>query len=99
MCETGETQSPVLAIDENPWQSVQVSVQELTAAATSSAISAGLWGLDCIDQKTKKRDYEYHYSSVGTGVHVYTVDTVCPGDHVTSCHMMCLPRDIVASCL
>ena len=51
-------------------------MQELTATATSSAISAGLWGLDRIDQKSKKRDYKYHYSSVGTGVNVYTVDTV-----------------------
>ena len=59
-------------------------MEELTAAATSSAISAGLWGLDRIDQKTSKRDYQYHYSSVGTGVHVYTVDTVCAGDQVTS---------------
>lgn len=56
--------------------SLQVSVQQLSASATSSVISSGLWGLDRIDQKSNRRDYQYHYSSVGTGVHVYTVDTV-----------------------
>ena len=55
---------------------VQVSIQSLTAKSTSTVISNGLWGLDRIDQKSKKRDYMYHYSSVATGVHVYTVDTV-----------------------
>ena len=39
--------------------------------------SAGLWGLDRVDQKPLKRDYMYHYSYTGSGVHVYTVDTVC----------------------
>ena len=56
---------------------VQVTVESLTVKSTSEAVSAGLWGLDRIDQKTDNRDYMYHYSYVGTGVHVYTVDTVC----------------------
>ncbi len=55
---------------------MQVSVESLTVKSVGEAESAGLWGLDRIDQKTDKRDYMYHYSYVGTGVHVYTVDTV-----------------------
>ncbi|KAL0022292.1 hypothetical protein WJX79_005985 [Trebouxia sp. C0005] len=52
-----------------------VSVESLTVKSVGEAESAGLWGLDRIDQKTDTRDYLYHYSYVGTGVHVYTVDT------------------------
>ncbi|DBB00879.1 TPA: hypothetical protein ACH3X1_000798 [Trebouxia sp. C0004] len=52
-----------------------VSVESLTVKSVGEAESAGLWGLDRIDQKSGKRDYLYHYSYVGTGVHVYTVDT------------------------
>ncbi len=55
---------------------MQVSVESLTVKSVGEAESTGLWGLDRIDQKTDKRDYMYHYSYVGTGVHVYTVDTV-----------------------
>ena len=55
---------------------MQVSVESLTVKSVGEAESAGLWGLDRIDQKTEQRDYLYHYSYVGTGVHVYTVDTV-----------------------
>ncbi len=55
---------------------MQVSVESLTVKSVGEAESAGLWGLDRIDQKALTRDYLYHYSYVGTGVHVYTVDTV-----------------------
>lgn len=55
---------------------MQVSVESLTVKSVGEAESAGLWGLDRIDQKTLTRDYLYHYSYVGTGVHVYTVDIV-----------------------
>ena len=55
---------------------MQVSVESLTVKSVGEAESAGLWGLDRIDQKALMRDYQYHYSYVGTGVHVYTVDTV-----------------------
>ena len=78
---------------------VQVSVESLTVKSIGEAESAGLWGLDRIDQKTDMRDYLYHYSYVGTGVHVYTVDTVSAvsklctpsyhGGHSQSCMCTC----------
>ena len=67
---------------------LQVSIQSLTSKSTSAALSSGLWGLDRIDQKSKKRDYMYHYSSVGTGVHVYTVDTVIDWKHRSAVDML-----------
>lgn len=71
---------------------MQVSVESLTVKSVGEAVSSGLWGLDRIDQKSNTRDYEYHYSYVGTGVHTYTVDTVSTYHTMRvvlySCHML-----------
>ena len=56
---------------------LQVTVQSLSVKSAGQTLSDGLWGLDRVDQKPRKRDYMYHYSYTGSGVHVYTVDTVC----------------------
>ena len=75
---------------------VQASIESLSVSSVGTTISNGLWGLDRIDQQSRKRDYMYHYSSIGTGVHVYTVDTashrcLCATNsaiaHTTSSHM------------
>lgn len=55
---------------------LQASIESLTTKSIGTTKSEGLWGLDRVDQQSRKRDYMYHYSSTGAGVHVYTVDTV-----------------------
>ena len=37
--------------------------------------SSTFWGLDCIDQTDLPLDSAYHYNRVGSGVHVYVIDT------------------------
>ncbi len=72
---------------------VQVTVESLTVKSVGDTISSGLWGLDRIDQKSDKRDYEYHYSYDGSGVHVYPVDTVrgLPSPAILHASMHLLP--------
>ena len=55
---------------------VFLQVENLSVAAIGTTMSAGLWGLDRVDQRSDMRDYQYHYNAVGTGVHIYVADTV-----------------------
>ena len=68
---------------------MQASIESLTVSSVGTTISNGLWGLDRIDQQSRKRDYMYHYSSIGTGVHVYTVDTVSHQSSMYTCSQFC----------
>eukprot|EP00891_Asterochloris_glomerata_P003240 jgi/Astpho2/3240/e_gw1.00052.42.1_t len=45
-------------------------------------MSAGLWGLDRVDQRSSTRDYAYHYNAMGTGVHIYVADTGINPTHI-----------------
>lgn len=71
------------------WLCLQASIESLTVSSVGTTVSNGLWGLDRIDQQSRKRDYMYHYSSVGTGVHVYTVDTVSHQRTMSICNYLC----------
>ncbi len=57
-------------------QIVLLQVENLSVAAIGTTMSAGLWGLDRVDQRSSTRDYAYHYNAMGTGVHIYVADTV-----------------------
>ena len=71
------------------WLCLQASIESLTVSSVGTTVSNGLWGLDRIDQQSRKRDYMYHYSSTGTGVHVYTVDTVSHQSTLSICNQFC----------
>ena len=64
---------PVSHLDS---QIVLLQVENLSVAAIGATMSAGLWGLDRVDQRSAMRDYAYHYNAMGTGVHIYVADTV-----------------------
>ena len=55
---------------------ILLQVENLSVAAIGTSMSAGLWGLDRVDQRSDTRDYQYHYNAVGSGVHIYVADTV-----------------------
>ena len=55
---------------------VLLQVENLSVAAIGTTMSAGLWGLDRVDQRSNTRDFAYHYNAMGTGVHIYVADTV-----------------------
>ncbi|KAL3147460.1 hypothetical protein ABBQ38_014518 [Trebouxia sp. C0009 RCD-2024] len=84
-------------VDQEPSPSSSSSVlkeAERQQAAASSAPATGStgfpttpWGLDMIDQRTLPLDHLYHYSGLGSGVHVYMVDTGIRLTHEDFGHM------------